>query len=178
MVSRAEKTKIIKEKYSSGEQKSRRAMQEFGPGERGFTFCPYGEAIYYKKSWHHMGKFFRNPPNTENKSLKFKLCPAHQMQKNKQYEGEVIIKNVPAEFRKELLNLIENMGERAMRRDVLDRILTLQVAGYTIRVFTSENQLAQRIANKIGEVFKKKVKIDTSRAKGGDVVRLRANFLQ
>lgn len=161
-------------------------MAEFGPGKREFIFCPHGEAVYFKKSWHHIAKFLRSyetrshkPYETwSRKDVKFRLCPAHEMMKNKQYEGEVIIKNVPAKFRRELLNLIENMDERAMRKDVLDRVLGIKMAGNRLLTTTSENQLAQRIASKIGEVFKKQVAMKISRAKGGDIVRIEIDFNQ
>lgn len=177
MASKSAKTKSIKERYASGEQKSRHAMEEFGPGKRGFIFCPRGEAVYYKKSWHHMGEFFNNPPNLKgDENIRFKLCPAHEMEKNKQYEGEVVIKNIPAKFRKELINLIENMGEHAIRRDVLDRVLELRSKKQELRITTSENQLAQKIAQKISEVFKKKVNIKISRMKEGDMLCVHVVF--
>ena len=58
MSSKESQIKSLKEKYASGEQKSRHAMEEFGPGKSGFIFCLHGEAVYFKKSWHHPPKFF------------------------------------------------------------------------------------------------------------------------
>lgn len=176
MASKTEITKSVKEQYAGGEQKSRHAMQEFGPGKKEFIFCPHGEAVYYRKSWHHTEKFFRNPPSLQGKDMRFKLCPAHQMIKNKQYEGEIVIKNIPAKFRRELLNFVENFGERAMRRDVLDRLLELRMTNDKLRITTSENQLAQKLAQKISEAFKKKVVFKISRAQKSDVVRIRIDF--
>ncbi|QQG44927.1 MAG: hypothetical protein HYW89_02870 [Candidatus Sungiibacteriota bacterium] len=99
------------------------------------------------------------------------------MIKNKQYEGEVVVKNVPPNFRKELLNLIENMGERAMRRDVLDRVLDLRFKDKDLRITTSENQLAQKIALKIQEVFKNKIEKKIRRGKEGGVSSVLVDFL-
>ena len=171
--------KSIKEKYAGGEQWSRHAMQEFGSGKKEFIFCPHGEAVYFKKSWHHVEKLYKSyevQPHKLHKGIKFKLCPAHEMQKNKQYEGEVVIKNIPAKFRRELVNLIENMGERAMRRDVLDRVLDIKITSNQLLVTTSENQLAQKISHKISETFNKRVDVRILRAKGADVVRVQINF--
>lgn len=176
MVSKAGRTKSISGRYSAGEQKSRHAVEEFGPGKSGFIFCPQGEAVYFKKSWHHVEKFFRNPPNLRDKNIRFKLCPAHQMLKNKQCEGEVIVENVPPGLKRELLNLIENFGERAMRKDVLDRILMPKTEGRKLKVWTSENQLAQKIGNKIYETFRKKADTKILHAKEGDMVRVRIIF--
>lgn len=186
MVSKSGKAAFLKERYTAGEKKSLHAMQEFGPGRAGFIFCPYGEAVYYKKSWHHSYAFesYALAPRKsyalqarKNPAIKFKLCPVHEMLKNKQYEGEVIIKNLPVEFRRELLNLIENFGERTMRRNVLSRILTIHEAHRTIRLTTSENQLAQKLAQKISEVFKKKVDFKILRAREGDVTRVEMDFI-
>jgi hypothetical protein len=176
MPSSQEKTKSSNFKSYAGPQLSRHAMQEFGPGKAGFIFCPHGEAVYYKKSWHHTEKFFLNPPKLTGKGIKFKLCPAHEMLKNKQYEGEVIIKNVPAKFRQELLNLIKNMGERAMRQDILERVLELKTKNSELKVTTSENQLAQKIGRKVKEVFRGRAKTKILRSKEGDTMKLVVDF--
>jgi len=152
-------------------------MEEFGPGKREFIFCPNGEAVYYKKSWHHASEFFANPPGLRDKRIRFKLCPAHEMQKNKQYEGEIIIKNVSVKFRKDLVRLVENMGTTAMRIDVLDRILDLKFRINELRITTSENQLAQKIAKKVQSSFKNKIRIKILRGKGSDVVRISIAFV-
>ena len=163
--------------YLRGDKKSRHAMEEFGLGRREFIFCPYGEAVYFRKSWHHTRKFFTNPPDfKKEKDIRFRECPAHEMLKNKQYEGEVVVRNVPVAHQKELVGLVKNMGARAERRDILDRILNLKVKGRDVRVITSENQLAQKIANKIGEAFKKKIDIKISHAKEEDTMRIRLDF--
>lgn len=186
MTSNLQKIKSLKETYAKGEKKSRHSMEEFGPGKKEFIFCSYGEAVYYKKSWHHTSEFFTKIPHLkEERGITFKLCPTHQMIKNKQYEGEIIIKNIPEKFRKDLLRLIQNMGETAERIDVLDRILELRnkeqlfdaAQGRELRITTSENQLAQKIARKIKETFAKKTRVKISRAKEGDVVRVTVNFL-
>lgn len=170
--------RMLKSKYMAGDKKSRHAMEEFGPARREFIFCPHGEAVYYKKSWHHTSKFFRNPPDfKKEKSIRFRECPAHEMLKNKQYEGEIIVKNVPASVRADLVRLVENMGERAMRKDVLDCVLGLEVRTKELRVTTSENQLAQRIAGKITATFAKHARAKISRAKEDDVVRVVVDFL-
>lgn len=176
MSSKKEQQISLKIKAKAGPKLSRHAMEEFGPGKSGFVFCPHGEAVYYKKSWHHAAKFFTNPPKLSGKGIRFKPCPVHEMLKNKQYEGELVIKNVPAKFRRELLNLIENFGKRAIRKDVLDRILEFRIKNQEFRITTSENQLAQKLANKISEVFKKRVGTETSRAAGKDVVRIKISF--
>jgi len=176
MSSTGEQLRSLKIISKAGPKLGRHAMQEFGPGKAGFIFCPHGEAVYYKKSWHHTEKFFLNPPKLTGKGVQFKLCPAHEMLKNKQYEGEVIIKNVPAKYRQELLNLIKNMGERAMRQDVLERVLEFKTKNSELKVTTSENQLAQKIGRKVKEIFRGRAKTKILRSKEGDIMRLVVDF--
>ncbi len=157
-----------------GGKKSRHAMEEFGPGKVEFTVCPEGGEVYYHKYWHHALEDFKHL--SEKKKIVFKLCPFHLMVKNKQYEGELIIEGVPAKYRQELIRLIENSGEHGYRADPMDRIIKMENKGNAIRVELSENQLAQKIANKIRDRFK-----NTTRAvkRGGgesDVIRIKINF--
>ncbi|MDP3769495.1 MAG: hypothetical protein Q8R40_00975 [bacterium] len=156
-------------RHIAGKKVSKHAMKEFGSAKSGFVFCPHGEAVYYKKSWHHIAKFFTNPPDSKrDKDVSFQLCPAHAMGKNKQYEGEVMVRDVPEMFRNDLWGLVEGIGERAMRKDVLDRILDMKWVKNQLTITTSENQLAQRIGRKIKETFKKHIVEHIVRPKGGD----------
>ena len=40
-------------RHIAGKKISKHAMAEFGVGMSEYIFCPKGEAVYYKKSWHH-----------------------------------------------------------------------------------------------------------------------------
>lgn len=156
-------------------------MSEFAKGKGDYIFCPRGEAVYYEKSWHHVEKFFLNFPDSErDKDVSFQLCPAHEMEKNKQYEGEVIIRDVPDAMRMDLNGLVERMGEHAMRRDVLDRVLGMRWAKNQLTVTTSENQLAQKIGRKIKETFKKHIAEHILRPRGGDsdIVSVQIAFIK
>jgi hypothetical protein len=156
------------------EQKSRHAMEEFGPGMVEFTVCPEGGEVYYRKHWYHsmenVGRI------TEKKKIVFKLCPFHLMVKNKQYEGELLIEGVPAKYRSELIRLIENSGERGWRLDPMDRIIKIENKSDTIRVELSENQLAQKIANKIRDRFKKTTREVRRGRRTSDVVSIKISF--
>ena len=77
------------------------------------------------------------------------------MIKNKQYEGEVIIKNVPEKYEVELINLIVSYNERAQKRDPQDRVITVEKYKEGYRFTTTENQLAVRLAKKIQSTFGK-----------------------
>ena len=166
-------------KHIAGKKISRHETSEFGKAMGDYVFCPQGEAVYYKKSWHHASDFFtRMPDMKQDKNVSFKLCPAHEMEKNKQYEGEVVIKSVPVEVRDELVSLIEHMGEHAMRADVLDRVFGMKWTRDQLIVTTSENQLAQKIGRKIKQTFKKHTVETVAHPKGGvtDVISVQIVF--
>ena len=178
MPSDQRKNLSARKKFAAGEKKSRHAMEEFGPGKGEFILCPKDDAVYYKKSWHHASDFFGRAPNMKKeKEIRFRLCPVHEMMKNKQYEGEVIVQDVPEQFFGELGRLVENMGKQAQEEDVTTRVLSLDARAGVLRITTSENQLAQKIARKIERVFRKHIqKTNIMRGKSGDNITIRINF--
>lgn len=169
-----EKQKAINQKYMMGEWRSRHADQEFGSGKIEFMVCPEGGEAYFHKHWHHSLSDFKHL--SEKKKFIFKLCPFHLMVKNKQYEGELIIENIPVKYRAELVRLIENSGERGYRVDPMDRIIKMENKGNIIRVELSENQLAQKIANKIRGRFKNTARKVKRGGEESDVVRIKISF--
>jgi len=144
----------FEKKYNIKLPKSRHEVEEFGPGKKGIILCPECNSSYFKKSWHHDFKGLKFPVN-QNLPITFKLCPACQMIKNKQYEGRITLKNVPAKYAEELENFIIAYGKRATDRDPMDRIIGVKKNGSTWVVTTTENQLANKLAKKIQSSFKK-----------------------
>ena len=69
------------------------------------------------------------------------------------FEGEILIEEFPTHHRKELLRLARKFGERAMKRDPQDRIIKIEETEKGYRITTTENQLADRLAKKIKDVF-------------------------
>lgn len=136
--------------------KKREETPEFRKAKIKYIICPDCSAVYYNKSWHHAlekDKHFK-----ETKDVKFVICPADKMIKAKQFEGQIILENVPEILRDDLFNLIENMGERAFRRDPMDRVISIKDGKNALEVLTTENQLAVRIAKKIRDSFKNRMK--------------------
>ncbi len=141
----------------SGPIKTEREKKEFVSGKEGLVICPDCKAVYYKKSWHHDTLHFEG---RENMPVAFELCPADQMMKNKQYEGKIIVKNVPKELEGEMTNLIKNAGEQAYEKDPMHRLISVGKVGDELIVLTTENEMAASIARKIGDAHNKaKVKI-------------------
>ncbi len=141
-------------KYKMGPKLSRHAEAEFGPGKTDIIFCPEGPEVYYYKSWHHNLRDY--PYLKETKPVYFKLCTFHQMKKNRQWEGEIRISGVPEKYSAQVLQTAENVSQEAYRRDPMDRILSIKQTKKEITIYTSENQLAQKITRKIVASFKNK----------------------
>jgi len=103
---------IFKRSYNVNLPKSRSEAEEFGPGKKGLVMCQNCDSTYFKKSWHHD---LENVEVSEKKDvpIRFVLCPACQMIKNKQYEGRIVIKNVPEKSMVKLEELINGFCRRA-----------------------------------------------------------------
>ncbi|MDP3015378.1 MAG: NMD3-related protein [bacterium] len=140
----------------------------------GLVFCKVCDAVYYKKSWHRNLRHYKNLK--ENLAVKFSLCPACAMIKNRQFEGEIIIKNIPIKIKSDLINLAKTFAARAYQRDPMDRLIAIKENEEGLRITTTENQLAVKLAKKIKETFKKvEMKISYSPAPS-DVVYVKLVF--
>ncbi|HPO75534.1 MAG TPA: hypothetical protein PLL80_02965 [Candidatus Pacearchaeota archaeon] len=147
--------------------KPKKEESEFGMGKKDILICKECNAVYYYKSWHHRLDDYSYLKET--KRLNFTLCPACQMIRNKKFEGEIVVENVSPKIKTNLKNLVKNFGEKAFERDPQDRVISFneisqnEDGSSTIQILTTENQLAQRLAKKISEVFKGKYSISHSR---------------
>jgi NMD protein affecting ribosome stability and mRNA decay len=150
----------IKGKHQPRIPKSRKECQEFGPGQIDVLMCQKCGAVYYYKSWHHRLEDYQKL--SEDKRIKFVLCPACQMIKDKKYEGQVILRNAPENKKKEILRLVEHIGERAYQRDPMDRIIEIRDRDREVEVLTTENQLAISIGKQIKRAFKGNLDIQWS----------------
>ena len=185
----------IKGKFQPRMPKSKKEEAEFGPGKIDIIICKECGAVYYYKNWHSKLETYKELK--EIKPLKFTVCPACQMIKDKKYEGEIILENVPENIREDIKNLAENFGKRAQERDPLDRIISIEEIKVKrptaqrkrkavsreefkglidIRILFTENQLAQRLAKKLNETFSKKLKVLISHSHQEDIVRIKITF--
>lgn len=118
----------------------------------GLIICKNCDAVYYKKFWHRNLRHYKNLK--EDLAVKFALCPACEMIKNKQFEGEIIIKNIPIKIKSDLINLAKTFSKRALERDPMHRLIDIKEAKDGLKITTTENQLAVKLAKKIKETFK------------------------
>ncbi|MCK4781806.1 hypothetical protein KAS79_02685 [Candidatus Parcubacteria bacterium] len=181
----------IKGKFKPRYPKSKKEEQEFGSGKINVMVCKKCEAVYWHKSWHH------NLNQKSKENIKFVICPACQMIKDKKYEGEIILENVPEIYKKSIRILVENFGKRASGKDPMDRVISIKEKKVSrpsaerkrgassrkefknlkdIRILTTENQLAVRLAKKINETYGKKLDVLISYSHQEDVVRIRIVF--
>jgi len=148
----------MQKQFKSNNQKgklpeSRHGAGEFSKGKKGLLICEKCSKFYYLKAWHHSADAYIAKRENKDMPIGFTLCPACTMVKNKQYEGMVIIKNIPEKVRRELIGLIEGFCKRAYDRDPLDRLIDIKKEGAVLAVTTTENELASKLAQKIKSTF-------------------------
>lgn len=191
----AKSERQIKGKFRSRRPKSRKEEAELGPGKVDILVCKKCGAFYWYKSWHH--RLSDYPELKQSKRIKFAFCPTCQMIKDKKYEGEIILEAVPRDFKEDIENLVKNYGERAFEADPMDRIISIKekrVKRVTakrkrgavsrkefkgledIRILTTENQLAKRLAKKINEIYGRKLSVSISYSHKEDATRIRIKF--
>ncbi len=125
-----------------------------GRAKKGAAICRSCMHIFYQKQWVHPKFASHKVLEEANKSKHVMLCPACLMSEQHLYEGEVLIHQVPEHYEKELVNLINAYGRRAVVQDSQHRVIAVEKKGLSYRVTTTENQLAAKLAKKIKEVFK------------------------
>ncbi len=149
--------------------------QDFELEGVGLAVCSVCGAVWSKKSWHHKEKYSEDElEQIKNKAIK-KICPACIMEKENLCEGFVTLKNVPEDKKDELLNLIEHIGERAYKNDVLCRISKIEEErNKNIQICVTENQLAVSLGKQIKNAFNSS--LDISWPEGDGPVRVVCEF--
>lgn len=169
---------IFNKQFKANLPKAKADAEEFGKSKKGIVLCDQCRSVYYKKSWHQQLDGYKGSKQDREVSIKFSLCPACAMIKNRQYEGRLSISNVPAKQAGELEHLIKNFCERARRVDPLDRLIEIKKSGARWEVTTTENQLANKLARKIKSVFNHVTTRARFAKEPSDVVEITINFEQ
>ena len=151
-------------------QRSRKEESEFGLAGKEFVLCSDCGSVYFDKAWHHRLEEEKDVHLKTDRKIKFELCPACKMKKEKLFEGELIVIIKDKDKKADVMNTIKNSNEQARERDPMDRILWTEDKGNEVRIFTSENQLAVRIGKKLESSFPgSKLKIKHT---GEDIARV------
>ncbi|MDP3880765.1 MAG: hypothetical protein Q8Q32_01100 [bacterium] len=152
---------------------------QYGKAQKGIVKCPYCGNVNFEKEWH--GSIAELRKKKKDKKLKPSsedICPACKMIRNGLFEGELFVESIPKKYRKELLRLIKNYGKRDSEMDPQNRIIAIEEMDGEIRITTTENQLANRLAKKIKGAFNK-VKVDISFSEDPyEVNRVHAIFVE
>lgn len=115
----------------------------------GLAKCKVCGIYHFKKTWHN-----ERPEGAVGLTSQEVICPADEMQMNGEYEGKVTLFNVPEQHQMEIKHLAENMGKYSKSEHPLHRVLSIEEKDGNLEIYTSENQLAQKIGNKIDDSFK------------------------
>lgn len=177
-------------------QGPREQKKEYGSGKEDYVICPHCQSVYAGKGWHHKSEFDIERLKKQEK-VREEQCPACEMIKEKRFQGEVIITGPPSDKKNQIKNIAENYGEKAFKEDPMDRVISIQekevkrptakekrgkesrdeVKGrIDIRILTTENQLAVRIAKKIEESFGQKPELDIKHSHKDKVSRAKVEF--
>jgi NMD protein affecting ribosome stability and mRNA decay len=170
-------TKIFKTPHCVKLPKSQHEVEEFA-AKKGLLICEKCNIFYYKKSWHHNADKFIAEREDKDLPLNFILCPTCQMVKNKQYEGRIVIKNIPEKLKEELVNLIKAYCRRAYLKDPLDKLIDVKKEGKDIIVTTTENELANKLGKKIKDTFNKVIVKTSFIKEPGDTALVKIEFLE
>jgi len=127
--------------------------EQYGRAGIGLVVCKKCHNVLFDKKWHSAESKLLRQAKLYGHGIHFLLCPACNMEEKHLYEGEIIIKNIPSTRQKELPSLISAYGKRALSRDSQDRILSVKQNGSTMRILTTENQLAVKLAKKIKDTL-------------------------
>lgn len=122
--------------------------------------CDKCHALYFDKHW-HAWKTIRTLANQLRKlDLKEDRCPACKLgeeikQGHGTGAGEVILAGWNTiDEKREILQLVHHIGERATTRDPEDQILKIEDLNTRFRILTSENQLAVKIGKQVDRARK------------------------
>ena len=95
-------------------QRSRKEESEFGKAGKEFIICPECDSVFFDKAWHHRLEEEKNAHLKIDRKIKFELCPACKMARDKLFEGELVIsiKNKELSVKNNVLNVIGMKGTK------------------------------------------------------------------
>lgn len=133
--------------------RSQRKNEYERPDRAAIEMCRVCGAAFYRKRWHASLDDIRAVP--KNTRIVYTRCPACSQAAEHVFEGEVIIAGIPERVFDEVLRRIRHIGRIAQRKNPMARILREEPDRKTgtLRLTTSENQLARLIGRGVKEAF-------------------------
>lgn len=129
-------------------------------GSSAVLACTRCHALYFAKHWHTWSNPAVRLP--ENLAVAGTLCPACESinsargsNANFGYGGELKLSGFTSDLRKlEIIKAIKNAAARVLKRNPESQIIKIEDTGKTVRVTTTENQLAVALGKQIEKSFK------------------------
>jgi hypothetical protein len=128
-------------------------------GLKSVAVCPRCQAIYYDKHWHSWNTANRRlPKDLPVSAVLCRACAiltANKGNTRDSYSGEVILSGLKElTNRLEIIGLIKNIGKRATRRNPEAQIIKIEDQGDSVRVTTTDNQLAVALGKQVDAAVK------------------------
>jgi len=137
---------------TKSEKKSEKKVKQEIKTHAGDAVCKRCHAVYFGKHWQTSPKLYAEFKARRAAEI---LCgECRQIQQKDGFGGEVILKNITAAEKTEIIQEIKNIGARASRRDPEDQIIKIEDKGKSVRVTTTENQLAISIGKQVDRAHK------------------------
>jgi len=122
--------------------------------------CPNCHALYYDKHWHTWSNASTVLP--KGHKVREEVCAACRMLGAKSshnsefgYAGEVVLSGLAdTALKLEIIRTIKNIADRAVLRDPEAQVIQIEDKGRTVRVTTTENQLAETIGKEVASAHK------------------------
>lgn len=122
---------------------------------RGPALCTACRMFFDRRTWKTpTEELWRKIMRWEKGKIKISLCPSCKTIKEHLFGGEIEILRIPSEFMFNLIRLIHRFTEKAEAHSQEQRLIAVEGDRRRLRVTTTENQLAGRLAKKIMESFK------------------------
>lgn len=147
-------------------------------GLKALAVCPKCHALYYDKHWHSWADVKDLTTRLRNEGVRDELCTECRWTKSAKggaanYEGEVVLSGWKTTKEKtEMLQLVRNVGKRALARDPEDQVIRIEDLGKQVRILTTENQLALSIGKQIDRAHKGG-KLDIKFSHGDSTTRIK-----
>lgn len=123
--------------------------------------CRRCHAIYFDKHWHTWARVRILAERLRKARVREDVCTECRWaldsgpEGKRNWEGEVVLTGLSDSAKKrEVLALVRNVGKRATERDPEDQVIRIEDKGETVRILTTENQLAISIGKQIDRARK------------------------
>ncbi len=121
-------------------------------GRHEISICKECHAVYRGKKWFINEELYKT--NVKNKTANMVVCPACLKIRDNFPGGVVTLKGgFPKSHEDEILNLVRNEGDRSLRDNPLERIMSINKIKGTLEIQTTNEKLAQKIGKAVYKAY-------------------------